>query len=637
MEQPQLITPTPETAATLVDRRQPHAKNDELDRGYWGHKAEFILSCIGLSVGIGNVWRFPYVAYDNGGGAFLIPYLLMLMVIGKPLYYLELSIGQYARLGPAQLFSRMSGLTAGIGFAMLYSCMLICVYYNVIMSYAVYFTVATIVSAVDGHGDEMPWEECDPEWADMNTCSIRRNDVETNASLVNFTASNVYSNTTKLSSSTEQYFYRKVLAQYDSGIPNEKHSVANLGKIVPELLGCLIVCWVVVYVCLVRGIRSSGKVVYLTATLPYVLLFVLLVRGLLLEGAWNGISYFITPTWDKLFLIQTWRAAATQLFYSLGTSAGSLIMFGSYNKFHNDCHFDAALVSALDTVTSIVAGFVVFAQLGNLAVQNGQPVEDVAKGGLGLAFVVYPEAISKLPWPHFFGTCFFAMLFTLGLDTQFALIEVILAAIQDCWPRLRQRRRRLWITLGVCAIGLVAGLPCVCQGGLEVVDLMDVYGGSFSILFIAVYELTAVGWIYGVDRFADDLHVMLHGQRPGRYWRWCWRYVAPLLLTLIVIATLADYRPLSTSSTYAVWWADALGWAMSLLAITSPPVVAAYAWVRSEGQTWRQKFVRARAPRKLWGSGDVDDFVDDRDCCGTSADEVEKGKVPRTTVLLPMS
>ena len=191
-------------------------------------------------------------------------------------------------------------------------------------------------------------------------------------------------------------------------------------------------------------------------------------------------------------------------------------MFGSYNEFNARVHIDAHIVSLVDFLTSLLASIVIFSTLGHSAYQLGVPVETVAKGGQGLAFVAYPEALSHLPAPHFWSVIFFLMLFLLGLDSEFALFETVMVAIYDTFPSLR--KQKIAVTSAMCFVCFLLGLPCITQSGQYVLDLMDTYGASISVMVIAVAEMIAVMWGYGANNFCKDLQTML-GFYPGLYFK----------------------------------------------------------------------------------------------------------------------
>ncbi|XP_022235624.1 sodium- and chloride-dependent glycine transporter 2-like [Limulus polyphemus] len=578
----------PVLSANISDIHTPHE-----ERGHWGNKAEFILSCIGLSVGIGNVWRFPYLAYQNGGGAFLLPYILLLVVVGKPMYYMEVALGQFSSLGPLSVW-RCFPLAKGIGAAMVVISILVAIYYNVIMGYCLYYMGQSFRS-------EVPWSGCHEWWgADNTTCYVRDRvdrcpvaldklareysamyntstlttmfDNLVNVTLSDKTATTLVpreqfdttlqncTNATKTAS--EQFWERYVLDMSDG--------IEDIGTIKWDLAVCLLVSWFIVFLCLMKGVKSSGKVVYFTATFPYVILIILLIRGLMLEGAVTGLRYFFIPEWNKLLDITVWRAAAEQLFFSLSVSWGGLIMFGSYNKFYNKVHRDALFVSSLDFITSLIAGIVIFSVLGNMSDKLGIDIKDVVQGGQGLAFVVYPEALSHLPLPQIWSVLFFFMLYLLGLDSEFALLEVFLTAIYDEFPKLRNKK--VLLTFVCCSACFLLGLPCVTQGGQYVLNLMDTYGGGFAVSFIAICELLALMWGYGLRRFCYDLQFMLH-IRPNIFWKACWLVIAPLVLAFIFVYSLSQHKTIKYGEYYQYpQWADGIGWIFALISMIQIPV-----------------------------------------------------------------
>merc|ERR1712241_1412647 len=269
-------------------------------------------------------------------------------------------------------------------------------------------------------------------------------------------------------------FWEKYVLQITPGMPD----AGSVGGFSWELPLCLAFSWLVVFLCLMKGVKSSGKVVYFTATFPYFILIALLVRGVTLEGAASGLEFLFIPKWEKLLDFQVWRNAAEQMFFSLGISWGGLMMFGSYNKFHNKINIDAAVVSSLDFLTSIIASCVVFSILGFLSKELGVPVSEVADKGQGLAFVVYPTALAYLPGAWIWAVLFFFMLFFLGLDSEFALLETALTAIYDGFPKLRSHKVK--ITFVSCLICYLLGLPCTSKAGAFVLDLMDTYGAGFA-------------------------------------------------------------------------------------------------------------------------------------------------------------
>ncbi|GAB6029247.1 Solute carrier 6 [Chamberlinius hualienensis] len=571
-----------------VSKRQaetPDNGSDEVERGNWGNRWEFLLSCVGLSVGLGNVWRFPYLAAANGGGAFLIPYIIMLILVGKPMYYMELAFGQFGGLGPVTIW-RCTPIAKGIGVAMLVVTFIVAIYYNVLMCYTIFYIAASFQSTV-------PWSECNPEWADMDTCFVLSN----KSQLAAFNGTN----SSRISSS-QQYWERYVLDISDG--------IHELNGVKWDLALCLLLSWVIVCGCLFKGIKTSGKVIYFAATFPYVILLTLLIRGLLLEGSTKGILYFIIPDWSKLTDIKVWKAAAGQMFFSLSVSMGGLIMYSSYNPFKNNVHRDAMVVSILDTVTSFISGLVIFSILGAMAHDMDVPVESVVKEGPGLAFVAYPEALSRLPVPQLWSVLFFFMLFILGLDSEFAMIETISTCVSDEYPQLRRHKTKLCIIL--CVVCYLLGLPCVTRGGQYVLTMLDEYGSSTSLIFIAICECIAIAWVYGISRLCDDIEYML-GNRPGYYWKATWTITSPIALAFIFTYAVIDYKPLKYGKSYEYpTWANALGWMIFLISILQIPIWGFICVFRQNASTLSEKFKLAKAPTSEWGPSDKslkDDYL----------------------------
>ncbi|XP_065298595.2 sodium-dependent proline transporter-like isoform X1 [Dermacentor albipictus] len=583
-----------------------------IERGQWGSKAEFILSCIGLSVGIGNIWRFPFLAYQNGGGAFLLPYVILMLLVGKPMYFMEVAVGQFTSLGPMSIW-RCVPIAKGVGAAMVVVSLIVAVYYNVILAYTVFYMAQSFRSV-------LPWQDCFEWWgADPETCYVRTTNVERCVSVegnlvreymnitnvtngVQIVANNLtavvptdvftsrYDNCTNATQTASQQFWERYVLNITSGID-------DLGVIRWDLSLCLLASWVVVFLCLMKGVKSTGKVVYFTATFPYLVLIILLVKGVTLPGAVEGIKYFIIPEWHRLLEIDIWRAAAEQLFYSLGISWGGIIMFGSYNKFSNAVHRDALFVSSMDFITSIIGGIVIFSVLGNMSTELGIDIKDVAKAGQGLAFVAYPEALSRLVVPQLWSFLFFFMLFLLGLDSEFALLETFLTAFYDEFPR--SRRYKIPLTFGICLLCFLLGLPCVTQGGQYVLNLMDTYAGGGAVLFIAICEIVGLMWFYGMNRFCADLKLML-GHDIGWYWKASWLVISPCILGFLFIYGLAQHKPITYDDvvTYPSW-ADGVGWFLALLSMAQIPIWGVIVLLKN----WKNPR-KAFQPDRKWGPGD---------------------------------
>uniref|UniRef100_H0ZZM2 Transporter n=1 Tax=Taeniopygia guttata TaxID=59729 RepID=H0ZZM2_TAEGU len=496
---------------------------------------DFILSMVGYAVGLGNVWRFPYLAFKNGGGAFLIPYLMMLALAGIPIFFLEVSLGQFASQGPVSVWKAIPALQ-GCGIAMLIISVLIAIYYNIILCYTLFYLFASFVPV-------LPWASCDNPW---NTPDCKDKN--------------------KLLLGKLGHACTLLLVM---GLVLISAGIEYPGEIRWPLALSLFLAWVIVYASLAKGIKSSGKVVYFTATFPYVVLIILLIRGVTLPGAGDGIWYFITPKWEKLIDAMVWKDAATQIFFSLSAAWGGLITLSSYNKFHNNCYRDTLIVTCTNSATSIFAGFVIFSVIGFMANELKVNIEAVADQGPGIAFVVYPEALTRLPLSPFWAIIFFLMLLTLGLDTMFATIETIVTSVSDEFPKYLRTHKALF-TLGCCVSFFIMGFPMITQGGMYMLQLVDTYAASYSLVIIAIFELVGVSYIYGLQRFCEDIEMMI-GFQPSKFWRVCWAFVTPTILTFILCFSFYQWEPMTYGAYHYPGWSMVLGWLMLSCPCLSPP------------------------------------------------------------------
>ncbi|KAF7240747.1 Sodium-dependent serotonin transporter [Varanus komodoensis] len=473
-------------------------------RDQWSKKVDFLLSVIGFAVDLGNVWRFPYVCYQNGGGAFLIPYTLMAVFGGVPLFYMELALGQFHRVGAIPIWKHICPIFKGVGFATCVIGLYVSFYYNTILAWALYYLYSSLALA-------LPWTSCGNPWNTPNCTSY-------------FGRSNA-TWTPSSSSPAEEFYMRKVLGLQDS------RGLDSVGGIRWQLLLCLILIFTIVYFSLWKGVKTSGKVVWVTATLPYVVLLILLVRGVTLPGAWRGIVFYLQPNWEKLTSTAVWVDAAAQIFFSLGPGFGVLLALASYNPFSNNCYRDALVTSAANCLTSFLSGFVIFSVLGYMAEMRGVEVEDVAKDrGPGLLFITYPEALANMAGSTFFAIIFFLMMVTLGLDSTFGGLEAVITAVMDEYPHILAERRELFV-LGLLTVCFLGSLATVTNGGSYVVKLLEEFGAGCSILAVVLLEAIAVSWFYGMPQFCSDVKAML-GFSPGVYWQVCWVAVSPAFLVV---------------------------------------------------------------------------------------------------------
>nr|XP_047913324.1 sodium-dependent proline transporter isoform X1 [Anser cygnoides] len=545
------------------------------DRGNWTGRLDFLLSCIGYCVGLGNVWRFPYRAYTNGGGAFLVPYFIMLAICGIPIFFMELSLGQFSSLGPLAVW-KISPLFKGIGMGTILIVSLVAIYYNMIIAYVLFYLFASLTS-------DLPWQHCG-NWWNTDLCLDHHVIKAGNATFP--------VNTSNTVSPSEEYWSRYVLhIQGSSGI-------GDPGRIRWNLCLCLLLSWTIVYLCILKGVKSSGKVVYFTATFPYLILVMLLIRGVTLEGAWKGIRFYLTPQFDHLLSSKVWIEAALQIFYSLGVGFGGLLTFASYNTFHQNIYRDTFIVTLGNAITSILAGFAIFSVLGYMSQELGVPVNQVAKAGPGLAFVVYPQAMTMLPLSPFWSFLFFFMLLTLGLDSQFAFMETIVTAVTDEFPYYLRPKKASFSAV-ICIALFLMGLILTTEGGMYWLVLLDDYSAGFGLMVVVIATCLVVTRVYGIKRFCRDIHMML-GFKPGPYFRACWMVLSPATMMALLVYNIIKYQPSEYGAYRFPAWAEALGILMGLFSCLMIPAGMLVAVLREEGTLW-ERFQQASRPAMDWG------------------------------------
>lgn len=395
----------------------------------WGKKMDFLLSIIGFAVDLANIWRFPYLVYKNGGGVFLIPYITMLIFGGVPLFFLELCLGQFVKKGPITVWNKICPSMKGVGYCSILISWYVSFYYNVLIGWSVYF----IYRSFQSFGHKMPWEDCDNPWNSKSCQSISQ--LKLICSMRNETLEfcKKDANVTVTSPATE--FFVKELSQIDRSTGLE-----NMGNLRYELVFCTLVVYLLHYFSLFRGLETSGKVVWVTATAPYMILSILLVRGLFLPGATMGIEYYLSPKLEKLADPQVWIDAAGQVFYSIGVGFGVHLTYASFNNHNNDCHRDCLMTSAVNAITSVYSGLVVFVYLGYMAQNLGIEIDKVASEGYSLVFEVYPEALTTLPFARFWSILFFIMLLTLGIDSAVSIFDNLIQSYTPYSNYLRLTR-----------------------------------------------------------------------------------------------------------------------------------------------------------------------------------------------------
>ncbi|KAL1115171.1 hypothetical protein AAG570_007202 [Ranatra chinensis] len=482
----------------------------------------------------------------------------MLILEGIPLFLIELGIGQKMRLGSLGVWNTIHPWLGGMGVASCTVTFFVALYYNVIITWCFYYLFNSFQSP-------LPWAEC--------------------PKLDNGT---VVPECDK-SSETAYFWYRTTL--------DVSPSMDETGGLKWWIVLCLLLAWLIVFFIVMKGIQSSGKVVYFTSMFPYIVLTIFFIRGITLKGASAGLAHMYTPKVEKLLTPGVWLDAAVQVFYSFGLAFGSLIAFGSYNPPKNNCVRDVILVSLTNAITAIYASLVVFAILGFKAMSNVdkciehgiesasgisslhiahdvyenivanadnntihnfgieacslQEQLDQAAEGTGLAFIVFTQAIVELPGAPFWAIIFFLMLLSLGIGSQIGILEGMLCTIFDI--DFFKRIRKQYLTGFVCLICFVFGLLFTSGAGEYWLKLFDSFASTIGLVLIALLEMIAVMFIYGHQKFTQDIYDMT-GYRPGLYWQVTWRFLAPFIMSIILVSSIVFM--VIDPPTYAKWNAN---------------------------------------------------------------------------------
>ncbi|XP_074260094.1 sodium- and chloride-dependent transporter XTRP3 isoform X2 [Saimiri boliviensis] len=504
----------------------------EKARPLWANPLQFVFACISYAVGLGNVWRFPYLCQMYGGGSFLVPYIIMLIVEGMPLLYLELAVGQRMRQGSIGAFRTISPYLSGVGVASVVVSFFLAMYYNVINAWAFWYLFHSFQ-------DPLPW----------SVCPLNGNRTG-------------YDEECEKASSTQYFWYRKTL--------NISPSIQENGSVQWEPALCLLLAWLVVYLCILRGTESTGKM-------------------------------------EQLANPKAWINAATQIFFSLGLGFGSLIAFASYNEPSSNCQKHAIIVSLINSSTSIFASIVTFSiygfkatfnyenclrkvsllltntfdlEDGFLTASNLEQVKgylasaypskysevfphikncsleselDTAVQGTGLAFIVYTEAIKNMEVSQLWSVLYFFMLLMLGIGSMLGNTAAILTPLTDS-KIISSHLPKEAISGLVCLISCAIGMVFTTEAGNYWFDIFNDYAATLSLLLIVLVETIAVCYVYGLRRFESDLKAMT-GRALSWYWKVMWAGVSPLLIVGLFVFYLSDYI-LTGTLKYQAWEAS---------------------------------------------------------------------------------
>ncbi|MEM0466755.1 MAG: sodium-dependent transporter [Candidatus Thermoplasmatota archaeon] len=462
---------------------------------FWNSRTAFILASIGSAVGLGNVWRFPYICYTYGGGAFLIPYFVALFTAGIPLLILEFSLGHKMGCSAPEAFKKIGKKYEWIGWWTTFIPFLISLYYVVVMAWCFSYMIYAV----------------DLRWGNQSST-----------------------------------FFTMYLG--DSGGP----VILGVSSI-PVFLS-LIIIWIFIFLILYKGVHRIGKIVLLTVPLPWILLGILTIRGLTLPGAIDGLNYYLIPDFSRLGDPSVWLAAYAQVFFSLSLAQGIMITYASFLKKKSDITNNACIVALADAGTSFIAGFAVFSIVGYLAFSQGTTIDALSNNlaGPNLTFITYPTAISLFPVAAaFFGFIFYLALLSFGIDSAFSMLEPSISAVSTKWRLSKAKSTAL-----LCLFGFCASLLFITSSGIHWLKLVDHFIAHFGLILVGLLECAIVGWMYKISTLRNHANTTSELQL-GCWWDILICYIIPGILIILLISALVTeiINPYESCP----WWVLMLG------------------------------------------------------------------------------
>ncbi len=297
----------------------------------------------------------------------------------------------------------------------------------------------------------------------------------------------------------------------------------------------------------------------------------------MLPGADIGIKFYTTPNWEKLGEIQVWSDAAIQIFFTLSCSYGGINTLASYNKFNHNIMRDSIIIPLANCLTSFFAGFVIFGYMGYLSKITHQDISDVIQAGQGLAFVVYPYALTTLAGGPFWSFMFFLMMITLGVDTTMTCVETSITSIFDSFPSLKKVRCKKYTLINsLMLFYFLCGIMFCFGSGTYLMEWFFQYVGDWAVLIGGFFECIIVAWFYGLRNFQNDIDCMI-GKKSrwiNYVWWMLWAFITPLTCLLLTIMTFVNLKFLTLGDYVYPQWSFVLG-----LVMTSSSLIGFFGWM----------------------------------------------------------
>ncbi|MDR1712410.1 MAG: sodium-dependent transporter [Propionibacteriaceae bacterium] len=484
----------------------------------WSSQFAFIISAIGSAVGLGNIWRFPGVAYSNGGGAFMIPYLFALVTAGIPILFLDYVIGHRFRGSAPLAFRRIKSWFEPLGWFQVMICFFIALYYAVILAWAASYFVFSFGT----------------QWGD----------------------------------DTSKFFQVDFLQiAAEPGVSLD---------FVPGIAIPLAIVWIVAIAVLALGVtRGVEKANIIFMPLLVVAFVALVVRALFLPGAVDGLNALFTPDFAALLEPKVWIAAYGQIFFSLSIAFGIMITYSSYRHRKSNQTTPGLVVAFANSSFELLAGIGVFSILGFMAA--GKPFQEFAAeasiSGPMLSFITFPKVISQMPGGWIAGALFFGSLLMAGFTSMISITQVISSAFQD---KFKMSPLRASVTTGS-----VLAVISVCLFGtttsLYVLDIVDYWANNIGIVFSAILMTLACFWAVRKQKEFSFHLSSLSTFKVGRIWELLLTWLAPLLLGYMFINVTVGIC-FDGYEGYPSWMLMTFGWGQTIVCIVCAFVFTKFRW-----------------------------------------------------------
>ncbi|GAA0321034.1 sodium-dependent transporter [Psychrobacter aestuarii] len=440
-------------------------------RENWSSRTGFIIAAVGSAVGLGNIWRFPYVAYDNGGGAFMVPYLIALFTAGIPLLFLDYIIGHKYRSAPPRAYKKVVKSGQFIGWWQTLVSFVIAIYYAAVIVWAGSYMLFSFGQ----------------KWGEDTT---------------NFFVSDFIHHTGDLTS-----------------------------VFVPQMFTGLIIVWAVAMLIMFGGIRKGVELANKICIPLLIVLFGMMVfKAITLPGASIGLNAFFEPNWEKMADPSVWLAAYGHVFFSLSVGFGIMVTYASYLQKNTNLTGAGLVVGFANSSFELIAGIGIFAAIGFMAMSTGQDVSEVASGGVGLAFFVFPKIISTMGASgDFVGFLFFGSLVVAGISSLVSILEVPISAVQDkfAW----QRKKAVAVIGGACAVISIAAFST--GSSLILVDVIDHFANNIGIVAGGLMSIVAITWFNRQQIPSLLAHVnRISSVKLGGAWVFMLTVITPTVLTV---------------------------------------------------------------------------------------------------------